>query len=496
LKSIRRIFQSTTAMKTNHKRKFPQKGLNPEEVVRHVYQMKVNDISWKSGRMFGYVFFPGEEYAEILGKIYSEFLYENTLNPMAFLSLRKMENETVSMVADLLHGDENVVGNMTTGGTESIMLAMKAARDRAINLNPDIKPEVIVPVSAHPAFEKAAHYLSIRLIKAPLREDKRVDVQCIPDLITENTIMLVGSAPCFPHGVIDPIEELAVLARSNHLLFHVDACMGGFMLPFVKDLGYPVPEFDFKVPGVTSISADNHKYGYANKGASVILYRNPEIRRHQFFVTTDWPGGIFASATFMGTKCGGAIATAWAMIKILGFEGYRDIAAKVMETTRKIREGVNSIKGLKILGDPAMSLVAITSDYLDVFDIGDEMGKKGWLLDRLQFPNSLHMTISKIHIGCDAEFLKDLNYAVRNVRKSSFSGFSNRIMVAATSKLSGIIPEKTFQRIAAFSMKFFTKDNAKKKGSAALYGISARLENRENVREMMLEMMDRMFKPA
>jgi glutamate/tyrosine decarboxylase-like PLP-dependent enzyme len=458
--------------------------------------MKDNDISWKSGKMFGYVFYPGEEYAGILGRIYSEFLYENTLNPMAFLSLRKMENETISMVADLLHGDENVVGNMTTGGTESIMLVMKAARDRAIYLNPAIKPEVIVPVSAHPAFEKSAHYLSIKLVKTPLREDKRVDILRIPELINQNTIMLVGSAPCFPHGVIDPIEELAAIARSNNLLLHVDACMGGFMLPFVKELGYPVPEFDFNVPGVTSISADNHKYGYANKGASVILYRNNEIRKHQFFVTTDWPGGIFASATFMGTKSGGAIATAWAMIKILGFEGYRDIAARVMETTKKIRDGVNQIDGLKIVGNPDMSLVAITSDELDVFDIGDEMGKKGWLLDRLQFPNSLHMTISKIHIGCEDEFINDLIYAARMARKNSLSGIANKIMVAATSKLSGIMPEKTFQWMAAFSMKFFTKDNAKKKGSAAIYGISARLENRDNVREMMLEMMDRMFKPA
>jgi sphinganine-1-phosphate aldolase len=483
-------------MKSNHMRKFPQNGTDPHVVIRNVCDMKDNDISWKSGKMFGYVFYPGEEYAEILGRIYSEFLYENTLNPMAFVSLRKMENETVSMVADLLHGDENVVGNMTTGGTESIMLAMKAARDRAISLNPSVKPEVIVPVSAHPAFEKAAHYLSIKLVKAPLREDKRVDVQSIPDLITENTIMLVGSAPCFPHGVIDPIEELATIARSNHLLLHVDACMGGFMLPFVKHLGYPVPEFDFKVPGVTSISADNHKYGYANKGASVILYRNHEIRRHQFFVTTDWPGGIFASATFMGTKCGGAIATAWAMIHILGFEGYRDIAAKVMETTQKIKDAVNNIEGLKIVGNPDMSLIAITSDYLDVFDIGDEMSKKGWLLDRLQFPNSLHMTISKIHIGCEDDLINDLKSAVKSVRKSSLSGITNRIMVAATGKLSSIMPEKAFRRVAAYTMKFFAGNNNKKKGSAALYGISARLENRENVKEMMLEMMDRMFKPT
>jgi sphinganine-1-phosphate aldolase len=483
-------------MKNINQIRFPRAGLAETEVMEKVKRLKIRDFSWKDGKIFGYVYHPGKEYADILERIYMEFLYENTLNPMAFESLRQLENETISMVTDLLHGDKNVVGSMTTGGTESILLAVKAARDKSLHENPGLNPEVIAPVSAHPAFEKAAHYLSVKLVKCPLSDDKRVDIQILQQLINPNTILLVGSAPSFPFGVVDPIEELATIATKNDLLLHVDACMGGFVLPFMKELGYEVPEFDFKIPGVTSISLDPHKYGYCNKGASVILYRNKELRKHQFFITTDWPGGIFASATLMGTKCGAGIATAWAMINLLGFDGYKDIVDGVMKTTNKIREGVNKTEGLYIIGNPHMSLLAITSDELDIFSIGDELGKRGWLLDRLQFPNSLHMTISKAHIGCEDEFINDLNCAVREVRKSTFSSITSRFMVAATSKLSGIMPEKTFQRMAALSMRFFTKDNAQKKGSAALYGISARLENRENVREMMLEMMDRLFRPA
>ncbi len=287
---------------------FPAKGIGSEELLREVSKRRDQDFDWRKGKMFGYVYYPGDETMETVESVYKLFMHDNTLLPTAFGSLRRMENELVAMVGSLLHGDKNITGSVTSGGTESILMAMKVARDWKRGMMPEVKPEVIVPVSAHPAFDKAAHYLDIKLIHVPLRDDFRADVEMMASAVNERTAMLVGSAPCFPYGVVDPVEEIAELAMKNGLLCHVDACMGGFMLPFIEKMGYKVPPFDFRVKGVTSISADVHKYGYSVKGASLILYRNPELRKLQFFVTTEWPGGIFVSNALLGSKSGGPVA--------------------------------------------------------------------------------------------------------------------------------------------------------------------------------------------
>lgn len=473
---------------------FPSKGTESSKLIEQMTQSREEDFGWKQGKMFGFVYYPGEELAETQESAFKLHMHDSRLNPTAFNSLRKMENEVVSMVVDLLHGDKHMTGSVTSGGTESILMSMKVARDfKRVNM-PGITPEVIVPVSVHPAFDKAAQYLDIKLVKVPLRDDFRVNIEEMAASINENTSMLVGSAPTFPHGVIDPIEEIAALAQKHKLLCHVDACLGGFMLPFVEDLGYPVAPFDFRVRGVSSISADAHKYGYSAKGASLILYRDPELRKHQFFVSTDWPGGIFASSTFQGSRGGGPLASVWAMIKCLGFEGYREIAEGVMKTVKKIQDGIKNIEGLDVVSNPEMSVFAIRSNEFNIYEIGDEMANKGWLLDRLQNPACIHLTISKIQTDKEDEFLNDLMDVVSALRSSSQALVSNQIVESAVSSLSDMLPEKTFKGLMSFISRFMKNSKGNQSGSAALYGITAKLKNRKNVKEMILSIYDQMYR--
>ena len=284
----------------------PTKRTPAEQVLDAMKEIREHDARWQEGKTWSLVYHAGDEVTELLKKAYTMFFSENGLNPTAFPSLKKFEAEVVSMAASLLGGDDETVGNMTSGGTESILMAVKTAREWARANRPAITaPEMILPDTVHPAFEKAAHYFGLKPVRTAITPDFRADVGAAQDAVTPNTILLVGSAPSYPQGVVDPIAELAQIALEHDILFHVDACVGGFMLPFVRRLGYPVPDFDFRVAGVTSISADLHKYAYAAKGASVVLYKNNALRRHQYFVYTDWSGGIYASPTMTGTRPGG-----------------------------------------------------------------------------------------------------------------------------------------------------------------------------------------------
>ncbi|MFO0661185.1 MAG: aminotransferase class V-fold PLP-dependent enzyme [Polyangiaceae bacterium] len=274
----------------------PSSGHDHEELLQTMQGFRHGDADWKDGKTWSLVYYAGEKHHEFLKKAHHLFFTENALNPMAFKSLKRMETEVVQMTANMLHGPETSVGTMTTGGTESILMAVKAARDRARALKPWIRrPEIVAPASAHVAFDKAAHYFGLKIRYAEMGDDFRVKVPSMRRLINRNTVLLVASAPQYPHGVVDPIEAIGELAQELNLPFHVDACIGGFVLPWVEKLGYPVPVFDFRVPGVTSMSADLHKYGFAAKGASVVVYRDMSYPRHQFFVSTDWSGGIYAS---------------------------------------------------------------------------------------------------------------------------------------------------------------------------------------------------------
>ncbi|MDP3284149.1 MAG: aminotransferase class V-fold PLP-dependent enzyme, partial [Desulfobacterales bacterium] len=309
------------------KTSIPTKGIPRDKLLSRMEAMREKDADWRSGKTWSLVYYAGEEHTGFLKNAHNMFFSENGLSPLAFPSLKIFENEVIAMTARMLGGDEEVSGAMTSGGTESILMAMKAYRQLARATRPSVKePEILLPVTAHPAFEKAAHYFDLKTVHSPVGNDFKADVNAARELITDNTIVMAGSAPAYPHGVIDPIPELAAVAKEKGIGFHVDSCLGGFMLPWLNKLGYPVTPFDFSVPGVTSISADIHKYGYAAKGASVVLYRSKELRRHQFFVYSDWPGGIYASPSMTGTRAGGSIAAAWAAINAIGEEGYMRLA--------------------------------------------------------------------------------------------------------------------------------------------------------------------------
>jgi len=398
---------------------FPQKGMPREELLSTLRSLKSGDSDWKHGRMFSLIFNAGEDAASVTEEAYATFVVENGLSPFAFPSLLKMETEVASMMANLFHGDSDTVGNMTSGGSESIMVAVKAARDYTRAKKPNItQPELLMPLSAHPAFNKAAHYLGLRTVIVPTeKKTLTADVAAMRQAITENTIMMVGSAPSYPHGIIDPIEDLAEVAARNDVWMHVDACVGGLVLPFVKKLGYPIPTFDFHIPDVCSISADIHKYGFTPKGASVILYRNQELRQHQIFAYADWPGGVYATPNVSGSRPGGPIASSWAALKYLGMEGYTNLAKKSMEATKRLLEGIEAIPELHVLGKPLATVFAIGSDVLNVFALGEKMKEYRWYIDSQHLPPCLHMTISPIHATIVEPFLADLRAAVKEVAK-------------------------------------------------------------------------------
>ncbi len=476
-------------------RALPPRGRSREEILADLRHLKARDAAWKQGRVFSLVYYAGEEVLDVLREAALLFFSENALNPLAFPSLRRMETEVVAMVAGLLGGDEDTVGTMTSGGTESILLAVKAARDwaREHRPTPDV-PEIVAPSTVHPAFDKAAHYFGLRLVRVPVGPDFRADVEAMRKAITPNTILLVGSAPSYPQGVMDPIPELATLAQEHGLLFHVDACVGGLFLPFLRRLGYPVPDFDFRVPGVTSMSADLHKYGYAAKGASVVLYRSAALRKYQFFVSTDWSGGIYASPGIAGTRPAGPIAAAWAVMHFLGEEGYLRLTRQVMETVERLRQGIEAIPGLHILGEPVMSILAVGSSRYDIYEIADAMALRGWHLDRQQRPPSLHLTVTPAHAAVVKAFLEDLEAAVRQVVRPDPARWGRTLLVRAAAALLRRLPQGVTRRLIARASGLFQPGSGVGR-DAPLYGLMGSLPRREDVREAVLALLDQIFRP-
>jgi sphinganine-1-phosphate aldolase len=472
--------------------RLPLQGTPSEMVLERMRELRERDADWRAGKTWSLVYHAGDQVTELLKDAYAMFFSENGLNPMAFPSLKTFEAQVVAITAGLLGGNADTAGNMTSGGTESILMAVKTAREWAKARQPVVvAPEMILPVTAHPAFEKAGHYFGVRPVRIPILSDFRADVEAARSAITPNTILMVGSAPSYPQGVIDPIMDLAQIANENDLLFHVDACVGGFMLPFVRKLGYPVPDFDFGVPGVTSISVDLHKYAYAAKGASVVLYKNKGLRRHQFFVSTDWSGGIYASPTMTGTRPGGAIAAAWAIMNHLGEAGYLAIADTVMKTITKLREGIEAIGGISILGDPAMSILAIGSDRLNVYEIGDELTLRGWHMDRQQYPPSLHLTVTHAHAQVADQFLLDLEQAVGQAGRFSLGKLSNTAKVGLVRAASKALPARWMSALAARSSSVTGLDGARMPTrSAAMYGMMASLPNKGDLDELVLGILD------
>ncbi len=390
----------------------PKSGIPRAEVFAKIREMKARDADWQGGRTWSLIYPAGEDVDDVLREANSLYMFENALNPFRFPSLRQMEADIVSMTTDLLHGGDEAAGTMTSGGTESILMAVKTARDRASAEKGITKPEMLAPVSAHPAFAKAAKYLCVELKQIPLRSDLRADVEAAARLITADTALIVGSAPNYPHGVIDPIPELAALAAARGISFHTDACVGGFLLPFLERLGHPVPPFDFRVPGVTTMSADVHKYGYCTKGASVIAHRTQATLPYQIFLYDQWPGGLYGSPAMAGARPAAPIAASWAVMNYLGESGYMRLASVILETVKKLRAGIEAIAELHIWGNPDASLLAFGSDSIDIMAVGDIMDDKGWHLDRQQNPAALHMMVTPNHAKIADQFLDDLRYAV------------------------------------------------------------------------------------
>lgn len=396
----------------------PDQGRDPEEILREMAELKAADADWRGGRVFSLVYHAGEAHERLLERAHGMFASANLLNPMAFKSLKRMEAEVVQMAARLFHGPETTVGAMTSGGTESILLAVYTYRERARKAR-GLRgtPEIIVPVTAHPAFDKAAHYFGVKLRKVDVRDDWTADAHAMERAINRHTVALVASAPQYPHGIVDPIEEVAQVAERHGLGMHVDAAVGGFMLPFVERLGRSLPVWDFRTSGVTSISADLHKYGYTAKGASVLLWRSMDWMRHQFFIATDWPGGIYASPSVPGTRPGGPVAAAWAAMCSLGESGYLDLTRRALDSADALREGIRTIPELCLLGEQRATIVCFAANEgaIDVYSVADRMEARGWTVDRQQRPASVHLTVTANHAPIVAPYIEDLRASVKEV---------------------------------------------------------------------------------
>ncbi len=384
--------------------------------------MGQNDANWRGARTAVYVFNPGEDVMRVAKDAYAMYQSENGLGPLAFPSLKRMEDEVVGIGLGLLNGPEGACGNMTSGGSESILMAVKACRDQAAASGRDVSAgEVLLPESAHLAFDKAAGYLGLRALRVPVADDLRANVAAMAEAVSERTLMIVGSAPCFPYGLIDPIEALAELARKRGLWLHVDACVGGYFAPFARMNGIDLPAFDFAVPGVASISADLHKYGYTAKGASTIFHRSEEQRAFQIFESSDWPAGHMSTPTAAGTRPGGAIASAWAVLHYLGVAGYRDKVRMVTDTREKLMHAIDAIDGLRTFGDPKLGLFSFGADDIDIFAVYGRLLKRGWFSGLVTEPRAIHMMLSPAHAEVADDYIADLEQALAEVRSTGES---------------------------------------------------------------------------
>jgi sphinganine-1-phosphate aldolase len=394
----------------------PQQGTPWNELRDALARARANDVDWRNGRIGVYIHYAGEDVLDVAKQAYLAFFSENGLGPKAFPSLARFEREVIAMTLGLLHGGPGARGAMTTGGTESIFLAVKSARDRARERGVrQGTPEIVAPQTAHPAFDKAAHFLGLTVKRVAVGSDFRADPAAMEAAIGPETIMLVGSAPAFPHGVIDPIRELAAVALRRELWMHVDACVGGFIAPFAKKCGAPIADFDFGVDGVTSMSADLHKYGFTAKGASTVLYRDTETFAFQGYTFNDWPRGTYATQTLVGTRAGGAIAAAWAVMNYLGDEGYMQITRRILATRRAFEDGARGL-GLTVWGEPELGIVSFGSPELDMLAVADEMETHGWMVGRLIEPRGLHLMLNLTHEPIVNEYMTDLGKSIEAVR--------------------------------------------------------------------------------
>jgi glutamate/tyrosine decarboxylase-like PLP-dependent enzyme len=405
--------------------KIPYDGRCWSHLRAELLARKEGDYQWRSGRVPLYVYFDNDELLSVAREAYDLYFTENALGSRAFPSVMQMEKEVLQMSLWLFHAPGSADGSFTSGGTESLFLALKAARDyfRATH-SKILGPKVIVPRTAHPAFDKAAHYLGLDVIRIDTGADLRVDVAALEGAIDARTMMICGSAPCYPYGVYDSIAALGEIAVRKRIWFHVDACLGGFLAPFARDEGYPIPHFDFLIPGVTSLSADLHKYGFSAKGASILLYRSASMKTYQGFHFDNWPRGTYATDTFLGSRPGGAVASAWAVLQYLGQSGYRRLARKTMEAKQRLMQGIEEIGGLEVVRPSELSILLYKSadPAVDINAVAELLGQRGWFVGRTREPPALHLALNAVHSPIVDEYLADLSSAVREVRASGKVG--------------------------------------------------------------------------
>ncbi|HET6907857.1 MAG TPA: aspartate aminotransferase family protein [Mycobacteriales bacterium] len=393
---------------------FPQRGTDKDALLAELINNRHDDADWRAGRLFSLIYHPDRpELEDALAAVSKEYLAENALNPFRFPSLARLERETADMVADLLHGKPGC-GGLTSGGTESILVAVYVARELARERG-NSRPVVVTGMTAHPAFAKACHLLGVDQVRVAVGADRRIDLDALADTLDDRTAMVVASAPNYPFGVIDPVEQIAALAAERDILCHVDACLGGMLLPFWERLGEPVPPWDFRVPGVTSISADIHKYGYSFKGASALLHRDrANYAKQWWFDDGAWGGGLYGSPTPAGTRPAPPIAGAWAALRFLGADGYLEMARIVRDSRDDLLRGIEQIDGLRVTHRPDLSIFEVGSDELDIAAVGDALVAAGWYPDRQ--PGGLHFMLSPFHAKVVPDLLAALAVAVATVR--------------------------------------------------------------------------------
>eukprot|EP01120_Amphizonella_sp_Union-15-10_P006914 TRINITY_DN2288_c0_g2_i3.p1 TRINITY_DN2288_c0_g2~~TRINITY_DN2288_c0_g2_i3.p1 ORF type:complete len:529 (-),score=99.80 TRINITY_DN2288_c0_g2_i3:23-1609(-) len=436
---------------TNPLYELPDEPIDPSELIAKMEALRdAEEFHWRQGFVSGAVYSGDDNLKEITTKAYGLFVHCNPLHLDIFPSMRKFEAEVVRFTKRMLSGGDGVCGVMTAGGTESLLMTVKAYRDYAKEKRGITRPELIIPLSCHAAFDKAACYFNVKLIKIPLNSDMKVDLKQLKSKITSNTIAIVGSAPGFPHGVIDDIQSLSAIALEHNIPLHVDSCLGGFILPWARELGYPIPPFDFSLPGVTSMSCDTHKYGFAPKGSSVLLFKNLEYRHYLYFVATDWPGGIYPSPGLPGSRPGGLIAACWAALLSTGKKGYREATIRIMQSQKKIKEGLKNMQDVVLIGDSQTPVIAWTTTRVGIYSVADYMNKKGWHLNSLHKPSCMHICLTLRHCGREEAFLNDLAESIQEAKNN---------------------PNL-------------------KDGSAPIYGMMATIPDRSLVKEMVWSYMD------
>ena len=401
----------------------PTNGSAWNDLEQRMREMSAGDRAWRAGRVPLYVFRATEDAAAVGQQAFDMFFTENALGGRrAFHGIAEMEQQVLDIALGLFQAPDGGAGAFTSGGSESILVAVKAARDHARAAGRSAPFNIAMPYSGHPAFDKAASLMDLEIRRVPLSSDLRADPDAMAAAMDDGTILLVGSVPCFPHGVVDPIPALSTLAGERGVWLHVDACVGGYLAPFVKANGDGLPDFDFALPGVASISADLHKFGFCPKPASTVLFRRREDMERAAMGTDQWPHGLFATPTVTGTRPAGAVAAAWAVLHHLGWEGYREVARRLIGLTQAYVEGIEAIDGLRMLARPDLSIVNFTSDRVAIPALAEAMDRRGWLPGMTRTPPGLHIMLSMLHEPAREDYIADLRAAVAEAAGAASEG--------------------------------------------------------------------------